>query len=49
MKRIFWIFPRPKGAAEPKPDPRGDDREPEREVVQIPSVTEVSLLLFLTS
>ena len=42
MKRLFWIIPRLKGAAGPQPDPRGDDREPEMELVSIPSVTEVS-------
>jgi hypothetical protein len=44
VKRILWIFPRPKGAAEPEPDSRGDDREPEEEVVLVPSITEVRLL-----
>ncbi|KAH9004603.1 hypothetical protein EDB86DRAFT_1966273 [Lactarius hatsudake] len=48
VKRLFWILPRLKGAAEPKSDPRGNDREPETEFVLIPSVTEVRLL-FLTS
>jgi hypothetical protein len=50
VKRILWIFPRPKGAAEPKPDSREDDREPEEEVVLVPSITEVRLLrAFLTA
>jgi hypothetical protein len=34
-----------KGAAEPEPDPR---REPEMEVVPIPSVAEVRLLFFIS-
>jgi hypothetical protein len=48
VKRFFWVLPRLKGAAEPKPDPRGDDRRPEMELVTIPGVTEVRLL-FLTT
>ncbi|KAH9072147.1 hypothetical protein EDB83DRAFT_2571938, partial [Lactarius deliciosus] len=40
VKRLFWIIPRLKGAAKPKPDPRGNDRDPEMELVPIPSVTE---------
>ncbi|KAF8266750.1 hypothetical protein EI94DRAFT_138204 [Lactarius quietus] len=28
VKRFLWVLPRLGGAAEPKPDPRGDDREP---------------------
>ncbi|KAH9032017.1 hypothetical protein EDB85DRAFT_1957290 [Lactarius pseudohatsudake] len=50
MKRIFFgTIPRIRGAAEPKPDTRGNnsDCEPDKEVVSIPSDTEVRLL-FLT-
>ena len=46
VKRIFGIFPRLKGAAEPRPDPRLDDREQEMQVVPIPNVTQVDLLFF---
>ena len=47
VKRIiFGIFPRLKGAAEPRPDPRWDDREQEMQVVPIPNVTQVGLLFF---
>lgn len=49
MKRIFRKFQQIKGAAEPKPDPREEDYEPENEVVSIPSVSEVrSLSLQIT-
>ncbi|KAF8269283.1 hypothetical protein EI94DRAFT_1015440 [Lactarius quietus] len=37
VKRLFWIIPRLRGAAEPQPD---HDREPELELVPIPSITE---------
>jgi hypothetical protein len=48
VKRIlFRTIPRIRGAAEPKPDPHGDDRGPEKEVIPIPSITEVRLS-FLT-
>lgn len=40
VKRILWIIPRLKGAAEPQPDPGENDYEPELELVPIPSVTE---------
>ncbi|KAH8993421.1 hypothetical protein EDB92DRAFT_401933 [Lactarius akahatsu] len=40
VKRLFWIIPRLKGAAGPQPDARGDDPEPEMELVSIPSITE---------
>ncbi|KAH9032626.1 hypothetical protein EDB84DRAFT_1561900 [Lactarius hengduanensis] len=43
VKRLFWIIPRLKGAAEAQPDARGDDPEPEMELVSIPSITEVKL------
>ncbi|KAH9170393.1 hypothetical protein EDB89DRAFT_1301200 [Lactarius sanguifluus] len=36
---LFGLVPRIKGAAEPKPDTRGNDGEPEKEVVPIPSFT----------
>ncbi|KAH8998264.1 hypothetical protein EDB86DRAFT_825160 [Lactarius hatsudake] len=40
VKRFFFgLVPRIRGAAEPKPDTRGNDGEPEKEVVPIPSVT----------
>jgi hypothetical protein len=45
-KRIFGIFPRIRGAAEPNPDPRWDDCEQEMQVVPISSVTQVDLLFF---
>jgi hypothetical protein len=48
VKRFFWILPRLKGAAEPKPDLRRDDRSPDMELVAIPGVTEVGSL-FLTT
>ncbi|KAH8999211.1 hypothetical protein EDB92DRAFT_942199 [Lactarius akahatsu] len=41
VKRIFGIIPWIRAAAEPKPDTRGNDREPEMEVVPIPGVTEI--------
>ncbi|KAH9032012.1 hypothetical protein EDB85DRAFT_1957234 [Lactarius pseudohatsudake] len=40
VKRILGIIPWIKAAAEPKPDPRGDERKPGKEVVPIPSATE---------
>ncbi|KAH9021558.1 hypothetical protein EDB85DRAFT_413948 [Lactarius pseudohatsudake] len=40
VKRIFGIIPWIRAAAEPEPDTRGNDREPEMEVIPIPSVTE---------
>ncbi|KAH9179803.1 hypothetical protein EDB89DRAFT_517062 [Lactarius sanguifluus] len=40
VKRIFGIIPWIRAAAEPKPDTRGNDREPEMEVVPIAGVTE---------
>ncbi|KAH9038289.1 hypothetical protein EDB84DRAFT_1479566 [Lactarius hengduanensis] len=40
VKRTFKRFPRVRGAAEPTPDPSGNDDEPETEVVSIPSFTE---------
>ncbi|KAH9066171.1 hypothetical protein EDB87DRAFT_1589300 [Lactarius vividus] len=40
VKRFFFgLVPRIKAAAEPKPDTRGNDPEPEKEGVPIPSVT----------
>ena len=46
VKRFFWIFPRLKGAADPKPDLHHDENDlgPEMELVPIPGVTEVRLL-----
>ncbi|KAH9038303.1 hypothetical protein EDB84DRAFT_1098834 [Lactarius hengduanensis] len=45
-KRFFFgLIPRIRGAAEPKPDPRGNDREPKK-VIPIPSVGKVRLLFF---
>ncbi|KAH8984040.1 hypothetical protein EDB92DRAFT_1951101 [Lactarius akahatsu] len=41
VKRNFRKLPRIKAAAEPEPDPRGGGGEPEKEVVWIPSVTEL--------
>ncbi|KAI9440445.1 hypothetical protein H4582DRAFT_1463515 [Lactarius indigo] len=40
VKRNLLGLPRLKGAAEPKSDPPGNDRDPETELVLIPSVTE---------
>ncbi|KAH9070966.1 hypothetical protein EDB83DRAFT_2365601 [Lactarius deliciosus] len=45
VTRKFKILPRLKGAAEPKPDPRGNDREPDMEVV--PNVAKDPLHLLL--
>ena len=41
MKRYLFGIIRPKAAAEPMPDLGRSDREPEKEVVSISSVTEV--------
>ncbi|KAH9021278.1 hypothetical protein EDB83DRAFT_2231297 [Lactarius deliciosus] len=41
VKRFLGLFSRIEGAAEPKPDPRGNGRQLEKEVVSIPSVAEV--------
>ncbi|KAH9077276.1 hypothetical protein EDB83DRAFT_1692721 [Lactarius deliciosus] len=41
VKRIFGIIPWIRAAAEPKPDTRGNDHEPEMEVVPIPGVTKI--------
>ena len=46
VKRIFGKFHQIKAAAEPKLDPCEEDYEPEKEVIAIPSVSEVRLLTF---
>ncbi|KAH9032026.1 hypothetical protein EDB85DRAFT_2089383 [Lactarius pseudohatsudake] len=46
VKRYFGLAPRIKAAAEPKPDTRGNDGEPEKEADPIPRVTKVRLLFF---
>lgn len=43
---LFGMLPRIRAAAEPKPDTRWDDREPERQVITIPGATDVRLLCF---
>ena len=42
-RTVFGTIQQIKGAAEPKPDPRGMD-EPEKEVISVPSVSEVRSL-----
>ncbi|KAF8264577.1 hypothetical protein EI94DRAFT_1831716 [Lactarius quietus] len=44
VERTFRIFSKIAAAAEPKPDPSGNDAEPERKVVLIPGVTGVRSL-----
>ncbi len=40
-RNFFKLLPRVEAAAEPKPDPPGDDREPEKEVIPMTCVSEV--------
>ncbi|KAI9445965.1 hypothetical protein H4582DRAFT_2163098, partial [Lactarius indigo] len=47
VKRFFFgLVPRIRGAAEPKPDTRGDNPEPEKKVAPAPVVAKVRLLFF---